>query len=165
VIPSLKAVKVGSEEVVAQPEEPGPERARHSGPARSGDTDPERHGILNRRRRSASRCPQLIDVARVLLEESEALGHVYSEGLELSGLVAGAEPALSMDELAAFGERVRAARTERPRGALAIVADSNRGEFARFFTQLRTGTDAPPTQVFRSIHDARRWLSEQPLDL
>jgi len=79
--------------------------------------------------------------------------------------VAGAEPALSMDELAAFGERVRAARTERPRGALAIVADSNRGEFARFFTQLRSGTDAPPTQVFRSIHDARRWLSEQPLDL
>lgn len=79
--------------------------------------------------------------------------------------VAAAEPALSMEELAAFGERVRAARTDRPRGALAIVADSNRGEFARFFTQLRTGTDAPPTKVFRSIHEARRWLAAQPLDL
>jgi hypothetical protein len=79
--------------------------------------------------------------------------------------VIAAEPALSREELAAFGERVRAARTDRPRGALAIVADSNRGEFARFFTDLRTGTDAPPTKVFRSIHDARRWLDVQPLDL
>jgi hypothetical protein len=79
--------------------------------------------------------------------------------------VTAAEPALSREELAAFGERVRAARTERPRGALAIVADSNRGAFARFFTELRTGTDAPPTQVFRSIHDARRWLTTQPIDL
>jgi hypothetical protein len=78
--------------------------------------------------------------------------------------VASAEPALSKEELAAFGERVREAHGERPRGALAIVADSNRGEFARFFTELRSGTDAPPTKVFRSIHDARRWLASQPLD-
>ena len=79
--------------------------------------------------------------------------------------VAGAEPALSKEELAAFGERVRAARTDRARGALAIVADPQRGEFAHFFNQLRSGTDAPPTKVFRSIHDARRWLATQPLEL
>jgi hypothetical protein len=79
--------------------------------------------------------------------------------------VASAEPALSKEELAAFGERVREAHGERPRGALALVADSNRGEFARFFAELRSGTDAPPTKVFRSIHDARRWLASQPLDL
>jgi hypothetical protein len=79
--------------------------------------------------------------------------------------VASAEPALSKEELAAFGERVRQARGDRPRGALAIVADSARGEFARFFSDLRGGTDAPPTKVFRSIHDARQWLASQPLDL
>ena len=79
--------------------------------------------------------------------------------------VAAAEPALTKEELAAFGERVRQARSDKPRGALAIVADSARGEFARFFTDLRGGTDAPPTKVFRSIHDARRWLAAQPLDL
>ncbi len=79
--------------------------------------------------------------------------------------VAGAEPALSREELAAFGERVRGARGEKPRGALAIVADSARGEFARFFSELRSGTDAPPTEVFRSIHDARRWLAAQPMEL
>jgi hypothetical protein len=45
-----------------------------------------------------------------------------------------------------------------------MVADSNRGEFARFFTELRSDPDAPPTKVFRSIHDARRWLAEQPID-
>jgi hypothetical protein len=79
--------------------------------------------------------------------------------------VASAEPALTKEELAAFGERVRQARSDRPRGALAIVADSARGEFARFFSELRVGTDAPPTKVFRSIHDARQWLAAQPLDL
>jgi hypothetical protein len=79
--------------------------------------------------------------------------------------VASAVPALSREELAAFGERVRAARGERARGALAIVADSTRGEFARFFTELRSGADVPPTKVFRSIHDARRWLAEQPMDI
>jgi len=79
--------------------------------------------------------------------------------------VASAEPALSKEELAAFGERVRQTRSDRPRGALAIVADSARGEFARFFSELRGGTDAPPTKVFRSIHDARQWLASQPLDL
>ena len=79
--------------------------------------------------------------------------------------VVSAEPALSREELAAFGERVRKARTDRARGALALVADSSRGEFARFFTSLRTDdADAPPTMVFRSIHDARRWLAEQPLE-
>ena len=79
--------------------------------------------------------------------------------------VAAAEPALSKEELAAFGERVRRAGGDRPRGALAIVADSARGEFARFFSDLRGGTDAPPTKVFRSIHDARHWLASQPIDL
>ena len=78
--------------------------------------------------------------------------------------VTAAEPALSREELAAFGERVRQARSEKPRGALAIVADSERGEFARFFSELRGGTDAPPTKVFRSIHDARSWLAAQPID-
>ena len=78
--------------------------------------------------------------------------------------VTAAEPALSKEELAAFGERVRQARSEKPRGALAIVADSERGEFARFFSELRGGTDAPPTKVFRSIHDARSWLAAQPID-
>lgn len=78
--------------------------------------------------------------------------------------VTAAEPALSREELAAFGERVRQARSDKPRGALAIVADSARGEFARFFTELRSGTDAPSTKVFRSIHDARSWLAAQPID-
>jgi hypothetical protein len=76
-----------------------------------------------------------------------------------------AEPAFTREELTAFSERVRKARTDRPRGALAMVADSARGEFARFFTELRSDADAPPTKVFRSIHDARRWLAEQPLEL
>ena len=103
----------------------------------------------------------LLDLVGFFREVAESKTLHYRKLID----VAAAEPALTREELAAFGERVRAARTERPRGALAIVADSTRGEFARFFTELRTGTDAPPTKVFRSIHDARRWLDVQPLDL
>jgi len=103
----------------------------------------------------------LLDLVGFFREVAESKALHYRKLID----VAAAEPALTREELAAFGERVRAARTERPRGALAIVADSTRGEFARFFTELRTGTDAPPTKVFRSIHDARRWLDVQPLDL
>ncbi len=103
----------------------------------------------------------LFDLVALFREVAESKTLHYRKLID----VISAEPALSREELAAFGERVRQARTERPRGALAIVADSNRGEFARFFTELRSGTDAPPTKVFRSIHDARRWLAEQPLDL
>jgi len=77
--------------------------------------------------------------------------------------VAAASPALSKQELSAFAERVRMSRTERARGAMAIVADSNRGEFARFFIGLREGQQ-PPTRVFRSIHDARKWLASTPLE-
>jgi hypothetical protein len=78
--------------------------------------------------------------------------------------VAAATPALSTEELAAFAERIRVSRGERARGALAVVADSNRGQFARFFIGLREGQQ-PPTQVFRSIHEARRWLASTPLDV
>ena len=103
----------------------------------------------------------LLDLVGLFREVAESKTLHYRKLIDVTA----AEAAVTHEELAAFGERVRAARTERPRGALAIVADSNRGEFARFFTELRTGTDAPPTQVFRSIHDARRWLTTQPLDL
>jgi len=103
----------------------------------------------------------LLDLVGLFREVAESNTLHYRKLIDVTS----AEAALSREELAAFGERVRAARTDRPRGALAIVADSNRGEFARFFTDLRSGTDAPPTQVFRSIHDARRWLTLQPLDL
>jgi hypothetical protein len=77
--------------------------------------------------------------------------------------IAAATPALSKEELAAFTERVRVTRTERARGAMALVADSTRGEFARFFIGLREG-QKPETQIFRSIHDARRWLASTPLE-
>jgi len=77
--------------------------------------------------------------------------------------ITAAQPAITKKELAAFTERIRISRNERARGALAIVADSNRGEFARFFIGLREG-QMPETRVFRSIHEARRWLASTPID-
>ena len=73
--------------------------------------------------------------------------------------VANCAPGFSKEELAAFGQVVREIRTETLRGPLAVVADPNRGEFARIFTDFNI--DGRPAKVFRSIHEARRWLTEQ----
>lgn len=76
--------------------------------------------------------------------------------------VVSATPGFTDHELVGFLELVRQARGDRPRGPLALVADSARGEIARAFAQF-AGEDRP-IQVFRSIHEARRWLGSVPID-
>jgi len=73
--------------------------------------------------------------------------------------VAGSEPDFSRTELLAFAQVVREIRTDPARGPLALVVDPKRGELARLFAGLEM--EGRPAQVFRSIHDARRWLSNQ----
>ena len=50
-----------------------------------------------------------------------------------------------------------------PRGPLAIVADSQRGELAQTFKAL--SSDDRPVEVFRGIHDARKWLARHPIPI
>lgn len=75
--------------------------------------------------------------------------------------VAGATPALTAQELAAFSTIVRTAHERGQTGPLAIVAHGKQSELAQMFAQL-TGTDRP-AEVFRSIHDARKWLATMPI--
>ena len=63
---------------------------------------------------------------------------------------------IGRDELAVIAERLRTVPVQRPRGPLAIVADHTRGELARLFMSMTS--DERPVQVFRSIHEARKWL-------
>ena len=70
--------------------------------------------------------------------------------------ITSATSALGKEELESIAERLRASPLQRPRGPLAIVADGNRGELGRLFMSLTS--DERPVQVFRSIHEARRWL-------
>lgn len=70
--------------------------------------------------------------------------------------ITSATSAIGKEELEGIAERLRAVPAQRPRGPLAIVADSNRGELGRLFMSLTS--DERPVQVFRSIHEARRWL-------
>ena len=70
--------------------------------------------------------------------------------------ITSATSALGKEELESIAERLRTAPLQRPRGPLAIVADGNRGELGRLFMSLTS--EERPVQVFRSIHDARRWL-------
>ncbi len=70
--------------------------------------------------------------------------------------ITSATSAIGKEELESIAERLRAAPLQRPRGPLAIVADGNRGELGRLFMSLTS--DERPVQVFRSIHEARKWL-------
>jgi len=73
--------------------------------------------------------------------------------------VAGSEPAFTRAELSAFAQVVRETRADVPRGPLALVIDPKRGELAKIFIGFEMG--GRRAQVFRSIHDARRWLTAQ----
>lgn len=70
--------------------------------------------------------------------------------------ITSATSAIGKGELENIAERLRSVPVSKPRGPLAIVADGNRGALARMFTSLTS--DERPVQVFRSIHDARKWL-------
>ncbi len=71
-----------------------------------------------------------------------------------------AHPGFTEQELRALVQMIREAPTDRPRGAVAFVANPERGEFAHLFASLEV--DGRPARVFRSIHDARKWLTETP---
>jgi len=72
--------------------------------------------------------------------------------------VAACTPLIDQEQLAAFSARVLAARQGKPRGPLAIVAHDKQSDVARLFATL-TGADRP-AKVFRSIHDARKWIAD-----
>ena len=73
--------------------------------------------------------------------------------------VAGSEPNFTTIELSAFARVVRETKADAPRGPLALVVDPKRGELAKIFIGLEMG--GRRAEVFRSIHDARRWLTAQ----
>jgi hypothetical protein len=68
---------------------------------------------------------------------------------------------IDQDILLAFDEQFRNFSKSRPRGPLALVVDRKRGDLARAFKAL----SAPdrPVEVFGSIHEARKWLQNQPI--
>ncbi len=71
-----------------------------------------------------------------------------------------ARPAFSEQEFLTMVQMAREAQSDRRRGALAFVADPQRGGFAKIFASL--DIDGRPARVFRSIHDARRWIADNP---
>jgi plasmid stabilization system protein ParE len=68
---------------------------------------------------------------------------------------------IDKDVLIAFDEQLREMSKGRPRGPLALVVDPHRGDLARIFRALSSSDR--PVEVFRSIHDARRWLRSLPM--
>jgi hypothetical protein len=67
------------------------------------------------------------------------------------------------DELLAADARLREFTQKGPRGPLAIVADAHRGALAQAFKAM--SSDDRPVEVFRSIHEARKWLAKYPITM
>jgi len=70
-----------------------------------------------------------------------------------------ARPTFSAAELKALTDYMRDHPVQR-RGAVAFVVGQDGGEFARLFASFEM--HGRPIQLFRSIHDARQWIAENP---
>lgn len=70
-----------------------------------------------------------------------------------------AKPTFTEREMTAMAQVLREQRTSVPRGPIAFVADPERGEIVRLFSSL--DMEGRPAKVFRSVHDARKWLGDQ----
>ena len=70
--------------------------------------------------------------------------------------VMAATPNLAERDIFEYGERSKKAPPDAKSGPIAIVATDAQGPLARLFAQFTY--DRRPTKVFRSIHDARKWL-------
>ena len=71
--------------------------------------------------------------------------------------ISNARTDITQEQLAMFSVGLREALKDTKRGPLAIVSGKELGDFARLFSAV-TG-EGRPAQVFRSIHEARRWLN------
>lgn len=69
-----------------------------------------------------------------------------------------ATPGLTEQDIADYSERSQKVSRERKSGPIAIVTSEAQGPLSRLFAQLTF--DRRPAKVFRSIHDARKWLLE-----
>lgn len=89
----------------------------------------------------------------------------YFEGVTKSGAmgygklfeIADIESALTAENMAAFGEKVRRHRATGKVGPVAIIAELDRGyQQARLFANAAKADR--PLAVFREWHEGRRWL-------
>ena len=71
-----------------------------------------------------------------------------------------AQPAFTEAELKAFAQYAREYPVPGKRGALAFVVGQKPGGFAQLFSDIDIA--GRPAQLFRSIHDARKWIAANP---
>lgn len=94
----------------------------------------------------------MLDLANLTKDLIDAGVLAYRKIIDITS----ATSTIGENELAVIAERLRNAPVPRQRGPLAIVADHERGELARLFMSMTS--EERPVQVFRSIHEARKWL-------
>lgn len=89
------------------------------------------------------------------LEVQQALG--YRKIID----VMSGQAMISEIDLAAYSERLRELPPDkRPYGPIALVTSQENNAISQLFAKL-TGQERP-AKVFRSIHEARKWLQQMP---
>jgi len=73
-----------------------------------------------------------------------------------------ARPAFTEQEMKALAQVIRQYPVPGKRGALAFVVGADNGAFAKLFANIEIA--GRPAQTFRSIHDARQWLADNPTE-
>lgn len=71
-----------------------------------------------------------------------------------------ARPAFTEAELKAFAQYVREYPVQGKRGAIAFVVGPGPSEFTKLFASIDVA--GRPAQLFRNIHDARKWIAANP---
>jgi hypothetical protein len=95
----------------------------------------------------------ITDLVEFLHRMQDGQLHRFRKIIDLTN----ARPDLTKEELIQFSAGLREALKDTPRGAMAIVATEETGDFARLFSSA-TG-EGRPVDVFRSLHEARKWLN------
>jgi hypothetical protein len=97
-------------------------------------------------------------------EYAKFLGDIIQGGIlhyrKIIDVTAASSSTIGKEQLLAFDANFRSYSKER-RGPLAIVADPYRHEIADAF-KATTSVDRP-VEIFRSIHEARKWLASHPV--
>jgi hypothetical protein len=65
---------------------------------------------------------------------------------------------LTKEQIAEIGDRLRGDPDSETRGPVAFIVSPDDEGFAKLFSEVTV--DDRPVRLFRSLHDARRWLEE-----
>jgi hypothetical protein len=95
------------------------------------------------------------DIRDVIPKIAEAGARQFAKIIDVSSATA----EIDREQMERIAGALRGGVGADQRGVVAFIVDPQRGEVAGLFSETTRGDR--PVKLFRSLHDARRWLAEQ----